>query len=198
MMAYCGLRVSISIHAPRVRCDQRTTACFRCFSNFNPRTSCEVRLRLCKQHLLRSAISIHAPRVRCDCRLYLPQPRRRLISIHAPRVRCDYKYNRRFRTDSYFNPRTSCEVRHSLLSLHRCSDGNFNPRTSCEVRPIQEYDRHAGHTISIHAPRVRCDNPLSDICCQYTHFNPRTSCEVRLYICNLRDFFIEFQSTHLV
>ena len=34
--------------------------------------------------------------------------------------------------------------------------------------------------ISIHAPRVRCDESFSIECTVLQYFNPRTSCEVRL------------------
>ena len=58
---------SISIHAPRVGCDQ---AYLYWASNtpfhFNPRTPCGVRLRRYIDRKLEAGISIHAPRVGCD------------------------------------------------------------------------------------------------------------------------------------
>ena len=142
-------------------------------NNFNPRTSCEVRLLIGENHvwniwfqsthlvwgatnalivvLYMSHISIHAPRVRCDLSdiflWALPD-----ISIHAPRVRCD---------------RNLCS-----FSIARY---NFNPRTSCEVRQKSE-----------------------DVVQLQSHFNPRTSCEVRRYCPNAVKTSIKFQSTHLV
>ena len=105
--------IDISIHAPRVRCDLKNGQMKALTQNFNPRTSCEVRRKifLCFFHSF--IISIHAPRVRCD-----PAPW--------------FRYSRLLR---YFNPRTSCEVR----------------------RKFPE-DLNGLAWISIHAPRVRCDS----------------------------------------
>ena len=55
----------------------------------------------------------------------------------------------------------------------------FNPRTSCEVRPAYLDVFQEVKDISIHAPRVRCDSPLSPKKTDKKDFNPRTSCEVR-------------------
>ena len=38
----------------------------------------------------------------------------------------------------------------------------FNPRTSCEVRRKMEFDQDKFMIISIHAPRVRCDLGIND------------------------------------
>ncbi len=56
------------------------------------------------------------------------------ISIHAPRVRCDFWRMVFVWNSTYFNPRTSCEVRQRAWTLIRRLPLNFNPRTSCEVR----------------------------------------------------------------
>ena len=67
-----------------------------------------------------------------------------------------------------------------------CSDGrpagrrwDFNPRTPCGVRLDDEMASYGVFSISIHAPRVGCDQgenlPGSD----YPDFNPRTPCGVR-------------------
>ena len=56
------------------------------------------------------------------------------ISIHAPLARCDPCFNLQLSPDSYFNPRTSCEVR--LWTRQASSFIN---------------------QISIHAPLARCD-----------------------------------------
>ncbi len=58
--------IIISIHAPRVRCDCIRFFLFVALINFNPRTSCEVRLNPYLRRLRSLCISIHAPRVRCD------------------------------------------------------------------------------------------------------------------------------------
>ena len=102
---------SISIHAPRVGCDNRPTCIRWRDKHFNPRTPGGVRRRSWRGKLWESYfnprtpggvrlianqlpyniihISIHAPRVGCDlrwkCRWRCPL----IISIHAPRVGCD-------------------------------------------------------------------------------------------------------------
>ena len=130
-----------------------------------------------------------------------------LISIHAPRVGCDTARSRRWpiRTKN-FNPRTPCGVR--LEIQHGSGDGalfqsthpvwgatsppqrspgpavDFNPRTPCGVRrrilpsctlyrrfqsthPVWGATRHISCQfsqscrISIHAPRVGCDAALT-------------------------------------
>ena len=100
----------ISIHAPRVRCDIGPYELVSQIKNFNPRTSCEVRL----------LTNTDAPAVL-------------VISIHAPRVRCDSSFAAFRHPALYFNPRTSCEVRPFIEEAGGVSD-DFNPRTSCEVR----------------------------------------------------------------
>ena len=57
--------------------------------HFNPRTSCEVRLRTRGAYGGDVIISIHAPRVRCDDAQKSYRAIYDTISIHAPRVRCD-------------------------------------------------------------------------------------------------------------
>ena len=126
---------SISIHAPRVRCDPRLIIPVLFPSNFNPRTSCEVRRAHAEYELKNVKISIHAPRVRCDTAWIENRLGETIISIHAPRVRCD----------------------HHNLGVLRRAEHNFNPRTSCEVRRVIYYAYAFSVDISIHAPRVRCD-----------------------------------------
>ena len=125
--------ISISIHAPRMRCDHPA---------------------LLFSHTLQR-ISIHAPRMRCDC-ITLSVPRPTAISIHAPRMRCDTGSLFPMMPIPYFNPRTSHEVR--PRTPHYLSDCcNFNPRTSHEVRRTNKRKLHNVMSISIHAPRMRCD-----------------------------------------
>ena len=101
---------SISIHAPRVRCDNFVTNDQSAFFEFQsthlvwgatgvviwvvgfilisihaPRVRCD---KFIQGHFWLFAISIHAPRVRCDIS-YADLLRYAAISIHAPRVRCD-------------------------------------------------------------------------------------------------------------
>ena len=163
----CGVRLpgpgggqsgqKISIHAPRVGCDWRSSTAAAMVHYFNPRTPCGVRPHLPKDLLGQQSISIHAPRVGCDDGFYQV-----------------VRY-----TDD-FNPRTPCGVR---LGTYRANShnhagfqsthpvwgatppwqsaphhpGHFNPRTPCGVRPLAKVVFGVGHKISIHAPRVGCD-----------------------------------------
>ena len=138
IIVWFGLTWSlISIHAPRVRCDVQAQ----------------------NAPGAKLSISIHAPRVRCDCNEFLDDSDRSMfISIHAPRVRCDFRMDEIGNNfDNNFNPRTSCEVRHLVKEIKSILKIDFNPRTSCEVRPSFNFSASSLLSISIHAPRVRCD-----------------------------------------
>ena len=142
------------------------------------------------------------------------------ISIHAPRVRCDISSRFLKHWLLYFNPRTSCEVRR-YIDMDDTRDKIFQSTHLVWGATISAFLSGIVIYISIHAPRVRCDD-LSPFLLQYffefqsTHlvwgatflsriynfrcfyFNPRTSCEVRP---RFSRFFIaasSFQSTHLV
>ena len=103
----------ISIHAPRVRCDDSTIQYLKCRLHFNPRTSCEV--RRCQRN--ERSLCLH-------------------ISIHAPRVRCDFEYEPMCQLGvTNFNPRTSCEVR--LFQFRKARKGKkisiHAPRVRCDI-----------------------------------------------------------------
>ena len=126
------------------------------------------------------------------------------------------------RTVVYFNPRTSCEVRLYTSETHLFVPFYFNPRTSCEVRLRAILRGAHPDIISIHAPRVRCDDIFSisssvsviisihaprvrcDInICHYYHIchiisihAPRVRCD--LYPLSAISDSTVFQSTHLV
>ena len=100
----------ISIHAPLARCDGENFYGYIYFNNFNPRTSCEVRLQEPIAHPHGLTISIHAPLARCDLKLKR-KAQEVFISIHAPLARCDALPVGTASGHAYFNPRTSCEVR---------------------------------------------------------------------------------------
>ena len=166
---------SISIHAPRVGCDEHV------------RTAVPAA----------QGISIHAPRVGCDSMFARPyRPRKefqsthpvwgathqrlgavapRGISIHAPRVGCDLKTHSNIHKSKYFNPRTPCGVRHEAEAVECIPFSNFNPRTPCGVRPGQQ----SRHLLA-------------------SHFNPRTPCGVRRVIEVFPPPCTVFQSTHPV
>ena len=56
--------------------------------DFNPRTSCEVRLNTVIAFVAICHISIHAPLARCDSKTSVKKYEA-MISIHAPLARCD-------------------------------------------------------------------------------------------------------------
>ena len=74
----------------------------------------------------------------------------------------------------------------------------FNPRTPCGVR--HSAGCYTGHPelVSIHAPRVGCDDLEKIEDPEEFGFNPRTPCGVRLFISDDVTYMIEFQSTHPV
>ena len=129
----CG--VDISIHAPHARSDQlwpqyntggkfQSTLLMRGATivlirirypdNFNPRSSCEERLRNAGIQVFAFHISIHAPHARSDSiRRY--KDRGLAISIHAPHARSDTNGMLLTCAVYYFNPRSSCEERRRLF-----------------------------------------------------------------------------------
>ena len=189
-------RYSISIHAPRVGCDDGWAMCPQCGKDFNPRTPCGVRHR--RTGLGRGDCHFN-PRTPCGVRLYSGWIIKRgfKISIHAPRVGCDWKMWKVIKRQCYFNPRTPCGVR-PQASLTASIFSNFNPRTPCGVRHSAPSGPLYRRCISIHAPRVGCD--------QYHHrgrergpdFNPRTPCGVRRVERACTVTVLGFQSTHPV
>ena len=164
---------TISIHAPREGCDQRTTgrAHIHRISIHAPREGCDpcwstaygMRVEFQSTHPVRGAtlytgaaavnvgISIHAPREGCD-RDYHRHDRRRVISIHAPREGCDG-------TGRHGIPRVT------QISIHA-------PREGCDVPPAARPLR--GLDISIHAPREGCDRSTNSSPTVPSYFNPRT------------------------
>ena len=108
------------------------------YKDFNPRTSCEVRLILFLR--LRLQLIFQSTHLVWGATTWLKTNREnKYISIHAPRVRCDT---------------LSWRPDYGLW--------NFNPRTSCEVRPWPLSIVRSCSNISIHAPRVRCDRIILD------------------------------------
>ena len=209
--------VKISIHAPHARCDGNYETKDNYLADFNPRTSCEVRLYyhhhhlnrglFQSTHLMRGATNIstnnlftttfqstHLMRGATDAGKALA--RQIDISIHAPHARCDWVWRRQWNLRYDFNPRTSCEVRlrSFVCSLHL---DDFNPRTSCEVRHAIS---HAFSKRLDFNPRTSCEVRPSGIADLITNgdFNPRTSCEVRLFNATDCSIFARFQSTHLM
>ena len=169
----------ISIHAPHARSDYlRDTVFYR-------------NLR----------ISIHAPHARSDLSKINPYTSYG-ISIHAPHARSDKIFLVIYTDLRYFNPRSSCEERHTHGNNTSGEPVYFNPRSSCEERhdaiehlpSIQLISIHAPHarsdparlketleqlTISIHAPHARSDTIARACKIDRGNFNPRSSCEER-------------------
>ena len=142
--------------------------------HFNPRTSCEVRLQ---RFVIVNCIFHFNPRTSCEVRP--PKPpwnfHKQWISIHAPRVRCDF-------------PSGNGWILSKRISIHA-------PRVRCDIFLTKKIQHNH---ISIHAPRVRCDSRNHCSSVQRMYFNPRTSCEVRPEPTSLNPIAKLFQSTHLV
>ena len=164
----------ISIHAPRVRCDSAKGSRTNPPVYFNPRTSCEVR-RL-KIAIVFCLVKFQSTHLVWGATFFtgaygLPKH----ISIHAPRVRCDVLRHKHLPETSYFNPRTSCEVR---LTLWKKCQG-----------AILFQSTHLVWGATLIFPKIIDEK---------RNFNPRTSCEVRRSNSKTGDSQYLFQSTHLV
>ena len=146
--------------------------------NFNPRTSCEVRLLWIKSW---NWLLYFNPRTSCEVRhffnfrskVFIPFQSTHLvwgatdfqvlffqcffISIHAPRVRCDVADGKLYSEEA--------------ISIHA-------PRVRCDYLPPSFF---VFVIISIHAPRVRCDDKLYFGQIIYIHISihaPRVRCDV--------------------
>ena len=80
----------------------------------------------------------------------------------------------------YFNPRTPCGVRLAQLSrpdkVNRFQSTHPVWGATCAYKP----DWFDALWISIHAPRVGCDQAVESSASFSAYFNPRTPCGVRL------------------
>ena len=122
-----------------------------------------------------------------------------IISIHAPLARCDiYHAYHSYNSFDNFNPRTSCEVRHSFsINLYclRLFQSTHLLRGATADDPLDEQPGR----ISIHAPLARCDSiQRRSRPSFWCYFNPRTSCEVRRELLLFCVLSTVFQSTHLL
>ena len=83
-------------------------------------------------------------------------PKRSMISIHAPLARCDENLKKAGRNMKYFNPRTSCEVRHGMIieNLQRIQFQSTHLLRGATRSAARASD---SEPISIHAPLARCD-----------------------------------------
>ncbi len=163
---------AISIHAPRVGCDLRSLTLLQHPKYFNPRTPGGVRREMSFAISCNCTISIHAPRVGCDVvDIFLPPST--AISIHAPRVGCD--------SDSGY--------RITAKLLFQSTHPGWGATVSFASSQYRQQ-------ISIHAPRVGCDTHANIACDTNTRFqstHPGWGATPSQYPAEIRR---EFQSTH--
>ena len=157
-MYYKSIYTFISIHAPRVGCD--LTCYYGCghLPHFNPRTPGGVRPQPVVSASVAAYISIHAPRVGCD---YAANAKLLAVKNFNPRTPGGVRLARiqsSFVGYCNFNPRTPGGVRRLLLKLPLMQLSYFNPRTPGGVRRQYAFRETKSFLISIHAPRVGCDN----------------------------------------
>ena len=187
-------------------------------SNFNSRTSCEVRRGFNFYSIAVNVFQL-THLLRGATRAIWIFGRIRRISTHAPLARCDQTYINPCLISGNFNSRTSCEVR-LAYPFPTYTPTYFNSRTSCEVRqrkyialstPFKfqlthllrgaTISRRLGNNrvkISTHAPLARCD--MQYVCTDCvgllisTHA-PLARCDVYK---TLAEFAFIFQLTHLL
>ena len=154
----------ISIHAPLARCDRKAGAMAIYLSAFQsthllrgatmpPEDLISTSPPFQSTHLLRGATFRHnavvlAPTFQSTHLLRGATPGAVTIapldgfqSTHLLRGATGHHVNLRCR-QRYFNPRTSCEVRHERADAEAWHE-YFNPRTSCEVRHITQTKKKA-------------------------------------------------------
>ena len=82
------------------------------------------------------------------------------------------------RVHAYFNPRSSCEERHSQ-SLILPQEIVFQSTLLMRGATISATETGSSQLISIHAPHARSDSSPSCFVFSSNYFNPRSSCEER-------------------
>ena len=148
--------LEVSIHAPRVGCDQTQNIVVQLYYGFNSRTPCGVRHRIMPYTIASNSFNSRTP---CGVRLKGSCSKEychtfqfthpvwgatyrfhtvllvKTVSIHAPRVGCDsictlFSYTSQV---SIHAPRVGCDVVDvAITSIASC----FNSRTPCGVRPL--------------------------------------------------------------
>ena len=141
---------------------------------FNPRTPCGMRLVPGHHAGPLAQVSIHAPRVGCD------------------RCRCFFSAGK-----IGFNPRTPCGMRRANCKYTDCLEWFQSTHpvwdATKEFRAKKLFRR-----VSIHAPRVGCDQVVPQRPNQGHSFNPRTPCGMRPGSRRKGNHYLLFQSTHPV
>ena len=143
---------------PRTSCEVRLCGCANSkqILYFNPRTSCEVRREIFDIDKGLYDISIHAPLARCDDHTVLQLCKYHDISIHAPLARCDRGPSVWHLAHNDFNPRTSCEVR-LMQYEYRFRIKIFQSTHLLRGATSVLMELYCDTRISIHAPLARCD-----------------------------------------
>ena len=100
------------------------------------------------------------------------------ISIHAPHKRCDTAMMLLIPIRRDFNPRTSCKVRRSQ-SLCTSVSRSFQSTHLIRGATILSAVSSLSWPISIHAPHAGCDVYATCSALTDGNFNPRTPCGVR-------------------
>ena len=125
-------------------------------SHFNPRTPCGV--RLLAQSSLSSGQGFQSTHPVWGATQIVQLHHKGIhISIHAPRVGCDVKYRVVFSPSGHFNPRTPCGVRRQVPGSIFAQWAFQSTHPVWGATPyVAKF--HSIITISIHAPRVGCDD----------------------------------------
>ena len=199
MLSMSYVTITISIHAPRERSDNRIKCRVGSWKNFNPRSSWEERLKLLIFHMtlaeFQSTLLVRGATICCisgsACILYF-NPRssweERPSDLKIPFCSCYFNprssWEERLRLSLFrgiqwhFNPRSSWEERQKILCLWNAFS-NFNPRSSWEERQLRQAFISWESLISIHAPRERSDRKQPCFIFKGRYFNPRSSWEER-------------------
>ena len=123
----------ISIHAPHARSDVSRFSHFCSFTRFQ------------------STLLMRGATVR---QVYVAAPRS--ISIHAPHARSDTSPPDNCPLCQYFNPRSSCEERHSMMAFWK-SSSLFQSTLLMRGATGLDFIKVGDIAISIHAPHARSD-----------------------------------------
>ncbi len=191
-----GFQYLISIHAPHARSDARRLLAHGVRRYFNPRSSCEERrpfAPLTSSHCgFQSTLLMRGATLTWDI-VHIGD----VISIHAPHARSDSRTISRRLTHSNFNPRSSCEERHSMMAFWK-SSSLFQSTLLMRGATVRSLSARADSSISIHAPHARSDADVMGNAACRDHFNPRSSCEERPDKMRMELKEIQFQSTLLM
>ncbi len=150
------IHLLVSIHAPRVGCDDRRSQIIRANNKFqftHPVWGATVRL-LDDAHTLE-------------------------VSIHAPRVGCDYSARQSLRCQMGFNSRTPCGVRLNRMIKNDEAAKQFQFTHPVWGATVVRTSDDPDDDVSIHAPRVGCDKSVSSLVCvsSVSIHAPRVGCD---------------------